>query len=295
VSLSDCLLRRGHCFDILNPTSLPMTPGFDVVGKIVQVGENVTTFKEGDRVAALVQSGGNARYANVLESSLVRVPLTVDAAEAACMVSTYTAAYQSMKLINTDGAVFSLKGKKVLIIGGMDGVGQALIQMCNKARAEIYATAPPRRHGYIRTMLGATPLPEDSASWLPRVEGQMDIVFDGQCEDGLSAASKAVAKDGQLVCFGFSSQLVTSGMGVFGAPLSAHFNRMRAGMATEKNVDVWDCFQKDPEQFKVSLTPGHFFYLSIPSLNSLFFFNFSETLVFALSASQMEQTSPTHC
>lgn len=227
-----------------------MIPGFDVVGKVVCSGESASNFKAGDRVAALIRTGGNARYVSVPASSLVRVPLQVDSAEAAAMVSTYTAAYQAMKLISTEpGSIFSLKGKKVLIIGGMDSTGQALIQMCQKARAEIYATAPERRHSYIKTILGATPLPEQN--WLPAVQGEMDVVFDGLCEDGLVSATKALKpKSGQLVCFGYSAVLKQE-MGLLGAPLVAHFNKIRSFLATEKSVDIWESFQRDPELFKV--------------------------------------------
>jgi NADPH:quinone reductase-like Zn-dependent oxidoreductase len=253
VTLNDCLLRRGHCFDVVHPTTLPMTPGHDVVGKIAAVGSNVKDYKEGDRVAALIRTGGNARYASVPADSLVRVPHNVDSAEAACMVSIFTAAYQSMKLVTTHGPMFSLMGKKVLVIGGMDGVGQAIIQMCNKARAEIYATAPQRRHTYVKMVLGATPLPEESAAWLREIEGDMDVVFDGQTGDGMDAASKALKPDGELVCFGFSSMLKEE-MGVFGAPLSAHINKWRSKLVCPKQVDIWESYQHDPDQFKKNLT-----------------------------------------
>lgn len=252
VTLNDCLLRRGHDFDVVNPSALPMTPGHDVVGKIIAIGSDVTEFNEGDRVAALTRTGGNARYASVPATSLVRVPHTLDSAEAACMVTVYSAAYQCLKMVSSKGPMFSLFGKKVLIIGGMDSIGQAIVQMCNKARAEVYATAPKRRHGYIRTMLGAVPLEESSEEWMHLVEGQMDVVFDGKCEDGLRAATKAMKPGGELVCFGYSSMLKEE-MGVFGAPMSAHLNRWRSHMAQAKCVDIYEYYKKDPETYKVRL------------------------------------------
>jgi NADPH:quinone reductase-like Zn-dependent oxidoreductase len=223
-----------------------MTPGHDVVGKIVAVGDDVKDFKEGDRVAALIRTGGNARYASIPESSLVRVPQSVNAAEAACMVTVYSSAYQSLKMVVTDGPMVSLRGKKVLVIG-MSDVGQAVIQMCNKARADVYATAPSRRHPYVIGTLGAMPLPEDSQDWLPRVEGEMDVVFDGQCSDGLEAAKAAVKKGGSVVWFGYSS-MIKEEMGLFGPPLKAHLNRL----FSVKCVDIWDQFQRNPESYKAS-------------------------------------------
>jgi len=168
------------------------------------------------------------------------------------MVTVYSAAYQSLKMVSSKGPMFSLLGKKVLVIGGMDSVGQAIVQMCNKARAEVYATAPKRRHNYIRTTLGAVPLAESPEEWLPSVQGQMDVVFDGRCDDGLKTATKAMQEGGELVCFGYSAMLKEE-MGVFGAPMSAHLNRWRSHMAKAKCVDIYEFFRKDPETYKVGI------------------------------------------
>jgi NADPH:quinone reductase-like Zn-dependent oxidoreductase len=231
-----------------------LTPGHDVVGRIVAVGSQVKEFQQGDRVAALVQTGGNARYLSILATSLVRVPTTVDAAEAACMVSVYTTAYQCLKQISTTttNGIFSLTGKKILVIGGMDGVGQALVQMCNKARADVYATCPARRQTYMTTVLGATPLPEDSSSWQPLVQGNMDVVLNGRCEDGLDAAARqALTRAGELICFGQAAMVKESTMGVLGAPVPAFVNKLINQLTRTKRVDIWDSFNEDPEQFKV--------------------------------------------
>jgi NADPH:quinone reductase-like Zn-dependent oxidoreductase len=222
VTLNDCLIRRGFDFSLFHPLSLPLTPGFDVVGHVIASGDKVEEFKEGDRVAALVRTGGNARFISVPCDSLVKIPRNIEPAEAAAMVSIFTTAYQALKRITQTGPMFSLQGKKVLILGGMDGVGQALIQMCHKARADIYTTAPTSRHTYIRTFLGVTPLPEDKEAWLPMVQGEIDFVFDGVCEDGLATPYKALKPDGELVCYGHAAMLQEREMGMFGAPMSAH-------------------------------------------------------------------------
>jgi NADPH:quinone reductase-like Zn-dependent oxidoreductase len=125
-------------------------------------------FKVGDRVAGLVRSGGNARFIRVSQDNLVPVPRNLDTSEAVCMVSIYAAAYQSVKAAivsssssssSSSASNFSLPGKKVLVIGGMDGTGQAIIQICRKARADVYCTAPEHRHAYVRSTMGAIPLP----------------------------------------------------------------------------------------------------------------------------------------
>lgn len=242
---------------LAHPVTLPAVPGHDVVGYIVKAGPMANDFendfKYGDRVAALVRTGGNARYVSVPVQSLVRVPRSCDSVEAACMVSNYTAAYQSLKAIAGDKVNFSLQGKRVLVVGGMDPVGQALIQLCIKANADrVYATGPEHRHGYIRTVLGADPLPERSDSWLVLIEGDMDVVFDGEYEHGLSASRQALTKKGKLVCFGKRSMVQETELGIFGAPLRAHYDKWQMDTATNTHmVDIWESFQKDPFTYKV--------------------------------------------
>lgn len=252
MSLDDCILRRGFCDDIADPVSLPVTPGGDVIGNIVTLGSEVSNLKRGDRVAALVRTGGNSRFISVPSKSLVSVPKGLDAAEAVTMVATYAAAYQSLRLVSDNNAVFSMQGKKVLVVGGMQSVGHALIELCTKAQAKIFATAPDSRHSYIRNALEATPLPENSRAWSAFVDGEMDYVFDGVCQDGLEAGLRALKPDGKLVCFG-QSAVLREEVGVFGTPFSVRYNKLRSSMISGgRTLDLWSSFKSNPTAYKVS-------------------------------------------
>jgi D-arabinose 1-dehydrogenase-like Zn-dependent alcohol dehydrogenase len=246
VSVFDCLIRKGVSYEMVD---LPITPGMDVVGNIIKCGENVTTFRVGDRVAALVRFGGNARYVNVLSSNLVEVPRSCDAAEAVCVVSTYMTAYQSLRLVTNDN--FSLVGKRILITGGLDAVGQALVQLCQKAGAsEIYATAPILRHKYLQGVLGVHPLLPDPEDWPPSiVKGRMHAVFDGTCQ----APHDALTTDGVLISLGESALMnQESTPGLLGAPIAAYWARLKGNvMPNTKIYDLWDSFTGDKNAFKV--------------------------------------------
>lgn len=257
ISIEDCIIRRGFDFDLLNPVALPQTPGMDVVGHIIELPRccrtrNTTRWSLGDRVAALVRTGGNARYCCAHIDALVSVPTQgLDAAEAVALVSNYTTAYQALKRIRQEGSVFSMLGKRVLIVGGMDGPGQALIQMCSKARATVYATGPVHRHTYIHNILGAKALPE--VGWLTsEVQASMDYVFDGVCEDGLEISHKALKeKTGELVCFGHTAMLREREMGILGAPASAYINKLRSQLYPHADLDIWQSYNNDPDTYKV--------------------------------------------
>lgn len=251
MSYNDCLLRRGINFSVMSSINLPATPGSDAVGFIIQVGEKVRQYKVGDRVAALVRTGGNARYISVPATSLVHVPRSCDTAEAACMISTYMTAYQSLRMGTKNQ--FTLNGKKVLITGGIEPVGQALIQLCFRSGAEeVYATAPAHRHKYVRSVLGAHPLPVQPEDWLPTTKGLMDIVFDGACHDSLESPYASLKDDGVLVCVGMSALLNREQPGVFGAPISAYWAKVKGQlMSNTECYEVWDSFNSNKEAYKV--------------------------------------------
>jgi NADPH:quinone reductase-like Zn-dependent oxidoreductase len=250
ISQNDCMLRRGVCLQVMDPVCLPATPGGDVVGYILKIGEKVRHFTVGDRVATLVRTGGNARYISVPAVNLVQVPRSCDSAEAACMVSTYMTAYQALRMVTKDQ--FTLSGKRILVTGGIEPCGQALIQLCFRAGAEeVFATAPDHRHRYVKSVLGAQPLPVHPKDWSPTIKGKMDIVFDGACHD-VDSTYASLKSDGVLVVVGMSALLCQEQLGVFGAPITAYWTKLKGHLMTNtKSYEVWDSFNANKEAFKV--------------------------------------------
>lgn len=247
VTLNDCLTRRGYSFDLIDPPCLPATPGTDVIGTVEICGAKVEGFEQGDRVAALLKSGANARYAQAHHADLVKVPKTLDSGEAVCMVSIYATAYKALRIVSHKNTTFSMKKKKVLVVNGLDPIGQALIQMCNKGGAEVYATAPDNRHGYVRSVLNAIPLPVAAAEWRNFAD-DIDVVFDGVCEDGLESAKKVINPEGKIVCFGHSWMLRET-MGAFGAPLSAYWRKFQSQLNSHQ-VDIHQTSIEEKDEYK---------------------------------------------
>uniref|UniRef100_A0A7R9X144 Enoyl reductase (ER) domain-containing protein n=1 Tax=Craspedostauros australis TaxID=1486917 RepID=A0A7R9X144_9STRA len=253
VSSYDCNIRRGIDFEIFNPVSLPNIPGQDVVGTVVQVGDKVIDFEVGEKVAALVRTGGNARYIVVPHSSLVKVPKGCDPAEAVCMVSTFMTAYQSIRMVTKDE--FSLEDKTVLITGADEPIGQALIQLCKRANAErIYVTSPNFKHKQVSATFNVEVLSNNPEEWREDLKDQIDVAFDATCEDGHSSPASSLKRDGVLICLGMSSYLRNDQQGMFGASLSAHWTNFKSRnlMSKTKSYNVWESFKQDPEAFKVS-------------------------------------------
>ena len=141
--------------------SLPMIPGHELSGTIVEIGEDVEYFKKGDHVAGLIYvpcghcencisgnenlcafkktMGENIRgtyreYVTVNQRALVKVPQGVPeelATIAACVTGMATHALDSVAGISP--------GKRVLITGAGGGVGSHAIQIARAYGAEVTA------------------------------------------------------------------------------------------------------------------------------------------------------------
>jgi NADPH:quinone reductase len=93
VQYTDVLIRR-HLYPQTAARRPPFVLGYDVVGEIDQLGDGVRGFQVGDRVVDLTVVGSNAAYRTLRADRLTRVPASLDAAEVATLILSWTTAYQ---------------------------------------------------------------------------------------------------------------------------------------------------------------------------------------------------------
>lgn len=112
----------------------PKIIGWDAVGTIEEVGNEVTLFKKGDKVfyaGDITKSGSNQEYQLVDERIVGFAPKKLTSEEAAAIPLTAITAYEilfdRMGLSKEKDA-----GKSILIIGGAGGVGSIAIQIAKK-------------------------------------------------------------------------------------------------------------------------------------------------------------------
>src|SRR5262245_7781778 len=135
VEYTDVVIRR-HLYAQTMLRRPPFVLGYDVVGEIDQLGEGVSAFQIGDRVADMTVVGSNAAYCTLQADHLARVPAGVDAAEAAALILSWTTAYQ---LLHRAARV--QRGQRVLVQGAAGAVGQALLVLGGMAGVELWGTA----------------------------------------------------------------------------------------------------------------------------------------------------------
>jgi NADPH:quinone reductase-like Zn-dependent oxidoreductase len=175
--------------------------GYDVVGAIDQLGEGVHDFQIGDRVADMTVVGSNAEYRTLRADDLARVPVGVDAAEAAALILSWTTAYQ---LLHRAAKV--QRGQRVLVHGAAGAVGQALLVLGRLAGLELWGTVRGEHMALVRE-LGATPIDYQHEDFTRVLPGGFDVIVDGVGEDGYRRSYAALKPGGLLCAIGFSASV----------------------------------------------------------------------------------------
>lgn len=122
----------------------PKILGWDAVGTIEAVGDQVSLFAVGDEVyyaGDITRAGSNAEYQLVDERIVGKKPISLSTAEAAAMPLTTLTAWEA---IFERLGIQRQKGddQSILIIGGAGGVGSIAIQMLKQmTHLEVIATA----------------------------------------------------------------------------------------------------------------------------------------------------------
>ncbi|OKO73754.1 medium chain dehydrogenase/reductase family protein [Bradyrhizobium sp. AS23.2] len=197
VVYTDVVIRR-HLYPQTISLRPPFVLGYDVVGEIDQLGQDVTDFELGDRVADMTVVGSNAAYRTLRVDQVTLVPPGVDAAEAAALILSWTTAYQLLHR-----AAHVKQGQRVLVHGAAGAVGQALLTLGSISGLDLWGTARSDHAALVRK-LGGTPIDqrEDFTKVLP---GGFDVVFDGIGEDGCRRSLAALKRSGLLCAYGYTA------------------------------------------------------------------------------------------
>jgi len=198
IEFTDTLIRR-HRYPQTMFFRTPLVMGYDLVGEIDQLGDDVRGFSAGDRVADLTVVGSNGSWRTLPAKTLVRVPAGLDPAEAAALILSWTTAYQ---LLHRAARV--REGQLVMVQGGAGAVGQALIVLGKLAGLEIWSTARAEHADLVRD-LGATPIDYRHEDFTRVLPGGFDAVFDGLGQGGYDRPFEALKRGGVLCAFGYSA------------------------------------------------------------------------------------------
>jgi putative PIG3 family NAD(P)H quinone oxidoreductase len=147
VNRADLMQRQGF---YPPPAGAPPYLGLECSGTVSAIAPDVTKFKAGDEVCALLSGGGYAEKVAVPEGQLLPRPKSVTLTEAASFPETACTVYSNVFM-----TARLQPGETILIHGGGSGIGTMAIQLAKNAGATVAVTAGSREKLEACKRLGA--------------------------------------------------------------------------------------------------------------------------------------------
>lgn len=126
---ADLLQRQGK---YPSPKGCPEWMGLEISGEIVEVGEEVSNWKLGDRVCALLGGGGYAEYVAVKYDMLMPIPKGLSMAAASALPEAYATSYLNLFI---EGHLEA--GQTAFIPAGASGLASVAIPMAKAFGARV--------------------------------------------------------------------------------------------------------------------------------------------------------------
>lgn len=203
VNFPDALMVKG-LYQVKPP--LPFTPGAELAGVVKEVGAGVEQFEPGDRVAALLGTGGFAEQVVAPLDRLLALPADLDFDLAAAFGLTYCTSLHALQ----DCARLQA-GETLLVLGAGGGVGTAAVELGKLMGARVIAAASSDDKLAVCARLGADERinygREDLRERLKAVAGGkgVDVVYDPVGGEYSEPALRALGWGGRFLVIGFAS------------------------------------------------------------------------------------------
>lgn len=187
----------------------PFIPGMELAGTITALGENVEGFAIGDRVAALLTTGGYASEIVTDTANLIALPDQVSFADACALLCAYGTSHHALK----QRAALQ-PGETLLVLGAAGSTGIAAIQIGKAMGAHVIAVASSDDKRALALANGADlALGYDDLKDAVKRETDgkgVDVVFDPVGGDAFDTATRLMARKGRLLVVGFAAGRIPS-------------------------------------------------------------------------------------
>ncbi|AIT80036.1 alcohol dehydrogenase catalytic domain-containing protein [Novosphingobium pentaromativorans] len=230
VGYTDTIVRRGKYIDYKG--GLPVTPGYDLAGTVIALGEGVSAPAPGTTVCDMPMNGGYAQYAVLPAKDLIPVPQGVAPQDAVQVPLMYMTAYQMLTR-----EVELKRGDAILVVGASGSVGRALVKLGVQRGLRVIGTASARNLDAVRT-LGAEALdyrrPDLAQAIRLASGGGVMAAFDAIGGNSWTTSWLSLAKGGKLIGFGLQDYL-DANAGLISA--MASFARLKFGFPLRAALD----------------------------------------------------------
>ena len=202
VNFPDGLLVQG-LYQMRPP--FPFTPGAEVCGTVVEVGEKVKHIPLGSKVIGWCMLGGYAEYVVMPSNLVMPIPDTFDAQQAAALMTAHATAHHALKQRGHCQA-----GDIVLVTGAAGGTGTAAVQIAKQMGATVIAACSTdekcefaKTQGADHTINTSTQSIKEQAKALTEGKG-VDIVYECVGGDIFNQSVSALGFGGRLLVIGFA-------------------------------------------------------------------------------------------
>ena len=173
--------------------------GLEMAGEVVEVGKEVSKWKVGDHIMALLPGGGYAEYVCIHEEMGMGIPVGLAFEQAAAIPEVFLTAFQAIFWL---GKLQS--NETILIHAGASGVGTAAIQLAKSLGAEVCVTASQPKHEACLELGADQVIDYRSEDFSERVvhftNGKgVDMILDFLAASYLDKNLASLATDGRLV------------------------------------------------------------------------------------------------
>jgi NADPH:quinone reductase-like Zn-dependent oxidoreductase len=171
--------------------------GCDMAGQVEEAGRDVTEFRPGDDVFALLEHGGGfAEYVSVLERLLARKPGNLSYEQAAAVPMAAVTALLGLRDV---GRI--QPGQNVLVNGASGGVGTFAVQIARALGASADAVCRAAHADLVRS-IGAADVIDYARQDFTRTARRYDVLMDVAGSRPVSACRRVLAPQGTLVLVG---------------------------------------------------------------------------------------------
>ena len=211
VNYADTTVRMGLYASAKEYVGWPITPGFELAGVVVAVGDDVDEVAVGDEVLAVTRFGGYQSHVAVDRRYVFPKPAGLSFAEAAAVPAVFLTAWY---------ALFELAhprpGQKALIHSAAGGVGGALVQLARVADCEVTAVVGAAHKVDAAKASGAAHVIDKSSQNLWREAERIapegfDLICDANGVSTLKQSYEHLRRAGKLVVYGFHSMMPKRG------------------------------------------------------------------------------------
>jgi NADPH2:quinone reductase len=246
VSRADSMQRQGN---YPPPPGASEILGLDVAGVIEEVGDDVTAWRRGDRVCALVNGGGYAELVAVPQGQVLPVPEGWNVTEATTLPENGFTVFDNMV---TRARLRS--GETVLVHGGTSGIGSTAIMFARALGAAVIATAgtPEKCQACLRigAQLAIDYKRQDFVEETLRLTAGRgaDIIVDIVCGEYIMRDIRALAMDGRVACIapqgGVMAEINIASLmqkrgTIFGTSLRPRSSAEKAAIAAALRESIW--------------------------------------------------------